>query len=261
VEGQGASLRAQPKIAIALLLLAACSTLPAQQPVSAPLRDAYRASRASKLMDDFGELSRYRDDDAKLGPAKPGEKRVVFLGDSITDGWKLDQYFPGKGYINRGISGQTTSQMLLRFRQDVINLKPKVVVVLAGTNDIAGNTGPISLEDIESNYAGLAELAKAHGIQVVFSSILPVHNYADTPKAKEFYSTRSMDSIRKLNEWLKGYCAQNRLVYLDYFSAVVDDKGMLRRELANDGLHPNDAGYKIMVPLAQKAIEQALSRK
>jgi lysophospholipase L1-like esterase len=207
-------------------------------------------------MDDFGELARYRDANAKLSAPAKGDQRVVFFGDSITDGWKLAQYFPDKTYVNRGISGQTTSQMLVRFRQDVIALKPSAVVILAGTNDIAGNTGPISLEDIEANYANLAELAKAHNIKVVLSSILPVHNY--TPESQDFFATRSADSIRKLNLWMKEYCARNGCVYLDYFSATVDDKGMLRRDLADDGLHPNDAGYKIMTALAEQAIQKAL---
>jgi lysophospholipase L1-like esterase len=207
-------------------------------------------------MDDFGELARYRDANAKLSAPAKGDQRVVFLGDSITDGWKLAQYFPDKTYVNRGISGQTTSQMLVRFRQDVIALKPSAVVILAGTNDIAGNTGPISLEDIEANYANLTELAKAHNIKVVLSSILPVHNY--TPESQDFFATRSADSIRKLNLWMKEYCARNGCVYLDYFSATVDDKGMLRRDLADDGLHPNDAGYKIMTALAEQAIQKAL---
>jgi lysophospholipase L1-like esterase len=207
-------------------------------------------------MDDFGELARYRDANAKLSAPAKGDQRVVFFGDSITDGWKLAQYFPDKTYVNRGISGQTTSQMLVRFRQDVIALKPSAVVILAGTNDIAGNTGPISLEDIEANYANLAELAKAHNIKVVLSSILPVHNY--TPESQDFFATRSADSIRKLNLWMKEYCARNGCVYLDYFSATVDDKGMLRRGLADDGLHPNDAGYKIMTALAEQAIQKAL---
>src|SRR5882757_7322834 len=140
-------------------------------------REAWRATRATMLRDDFGELARYRDANAQLKLPSEGEKRVVFLGDSITDGWPLEKYFPGKAYINRGIGGQTTPQMLIRFREDVINLQPAVVVILAGTNDIAGNTGPTSREEIEANYTSLAELAKVHGIRVVFSSILPVHNY------------------------------------------------------------------------------------
>ena len=206
--------------------------------------------------DDFGQLARYRDADAKLGPPAAGENRVVFFGDSITDIWKLEDYFPGKPYVNRGIGGQTTPQMLVRFRQDVINLQPKVVVILAGTNDIAGNTGPMLNEDIEANFASFAELAKVHNIHVVYASILPVHNY--TERAKDFFAQRSQARILALNGWLKDYCAKNNILYLDYFSALVDEKGMLKKDLADDGLHPNAAGYKIMAPLAEAAIQKAL---
>jgi len=219
--------------------------------------DKYRASRIAVYTDDFGQLARYRDANAALKPPAPGENRVVFFGDSITDIWPIADSFPGKPYVNRGIGGQTTSQMLVRFRQDVINLQPKVVVILAGTNDIAGNSGPISNQDIQANLASLADLARANKIAVIFSSILPVHNY--TPQSQDFYAQRPMDRILALNRWLKDYCAANQVVYLDYFSAVVDDKGLLKRDLADDGLHPNKAGYAIMAPLAQKAIEKALA--
>jgi len=223
-----------------------------------PNLDRYRSSRVAVYTDDFGERARYRAANAALKPPAPGETRVVFLGDSITDGWHLDEFFTGKPYINRGISGQTTSQMLVRFRQDVIDLQPKVVVILAGTNDIAGNTGAISNEDIEGNFASFAELARSHGIRVVFSSILPVSNY--TPRSQEFFASRPADRILALNRWLREYSDAQRLVYLDYFSAVVDDQGMLRRDLAEDGLHPNKKGYDLMVPLAEKAIAAALTR-
>ena len=207
-------------------------------------------------MNDFGELERYRAANAALPPPASGENRVVFFGDSITDIWHLDESFPGKPYVNRGIGGQTTSQMLVRFRQDVINLQAKVVVILAGTNDIAGNSGPISNENIEANLTSIAELARANGVKVVFSSVLPVHNY--TPQAQDFFAQRPMERILALNKWLKDYCEKNDLVYLDYFGAVVDDKGMLKRDLADDGLHPNKAGFAIMAPLAEKAIEKEL---
>jgi len=221
--------------------------------------DQYRASRIAVFTDDYGQLARYREANRALAPPAAGENRVVFFGDSITDIWHLDQYFLGKPYINRGIGGQTTPQMLVRFRQDVIDLDPKVVVVLAGTNDIAGNTGPMRNEDIEANYASMAELAGAHHIRVAFSSVLPVHNY--TERSKDFFAQRSPARILELNSWLKDYCARNNIVYLDYFSALVDDKGLLKKELADDGLHPNDAGYKIMAPLAEKAIEKAMATK
>jgi lysophospholipase L1-like esterase len=224
-----------------------------------PGLDQYRASRIAMFTDDYGQLARYREANEKLGAPAAGENRVVFFGDSITDIWHLDQYFPGKPYINRGIGGQTTPQMLVRFRQDVVDLHPKVVVILAGTNDIAGNTGPISNSDIEANFASMAELARVHGIRVVYSSLLPVHNY--TEKSKDFFAQRPMSRILALNTWLKDYCAQNSVVYLDYFPHMVDEKGLLRKDLADDGLHPNDAGYKIMVPLAEEAIAKALANK
>jgi lysophospholipase L1-like esterase len=172
--------------------------------------------------------------------------------------WKLDEYFPGKPYINRGISGQTTPQMLVRFRQDAIDLQPKVIVILAGTNDIAGNTGPTRPEDIEVNYASMAELARAHDIHVVFSSVLPVHNY--TPRSQDLFAQRPLEKILELNRWLKAYCATNHYVYLDYFSAMVNEQGLLKRDLADDGLHPNVTGYKVMAPLAEGAIEKALAQ-
>lgn len=235
----------------------------AQQPTpdaqSKPLSnlERYRQSKIPIFMNDYGQLARYRDANAALKPPAPGENRIVFFGDSITDGWKLADYFPGKPYVNRGISGQTTPQMLVRFREDVIDLQPKAVVILAGTNDIAGNTGPMSLEDIEANYASLAELADPHHIRVVFSSVLPVNNYM--PQSQEFFADRSPAKILELNRWLKNYCGARGCVYLDYFNAMVDDKGLLKKDLADDGLHPNPAGYKVMAPLAESAISQALS--
>jgi lysophospholipase L1-like esterase len=219
--------------------------------------DQYRASRIAIYTDDFGQLARYREANAALAPPAVGESRVIFLGDSITDYWKLPDYFPGKPYINRGIDGQTTPEMLVRFRQDVIDLHPKAVVVLAGTNDIAGVTGRTPNEDIEANYASMAELARLHRIRVVFASVLPVHNY--THDAEESFALRPRDRILALNKWLKNYCAKNGFVYLDYFSAVVDERGMLKRALADDGLHPTDAGYKIMASLAEQAIHKAVA--
>lgn len=251
-------------VVLAIILLASILPTFAQQSAPTPSvpatgfsgLDQYRASRIAMFTDDFGQLSRYREANAALPP--PGDdNRVVFFGDSITDIWKLADYFPGKPYINRGIGGQTTPQMLVRFRQDVINLHPKVVIVLAGTNDIAGNTGPMRNEDIEANYATMAELAEVHGIHMVFASVLPVHNY--TEKSKDLFAQRSPTRILALNEWLKDYCTRNDLVYLDYFNTVVDDKGMLKKDLAEDGLHPNAAGYKIMAPLAEAAIVKAIT--
>jgi lysophospholipase L1-like esterase len=256
---------------VLVLFLVACtfaqqSTPPAQPAIPSTGfagLDQYRARRIAVFFDDFGQLGRYRDANAALKPPAPGENRVVFFGDSITDIWHLDEYFPSKPYINRGIGGQTTPQMLVRFRQDVIDLHPKVVVVLAGTNDIAGNTGPMRLEDIEADYASLAELARAHDVKVIYASVLPVHNY--TEKSKDFFAQRSPEKILELNRWLKNYCVRSstgemkNCAYLDYFSAMVDDKGLMKKELADDGLHPNAAGFKIMAPLAEAAIEKALA--
>jgi lysophospholipase L1-like esterase len=247
---------------VLFLALSACAqTAPPAQPGIPPTGfaglDQYRASRIAVFTDDYGQLARYRGANAALKAPAPGENRVVFFGDSITDIWHIDEYFAGKPYLNRGIGGQTTPQMLVRFRQDVIELEPRVVIILAGTNDIAGNTGPMRNQDVEANLSSMAELARVNGIRVVFSSILPVHNY--TEKAKDFFAQRPPARILELNAWLKDYCARHGVMYLDYFSALVDDKGMLRRELADDGLHPNAAGYKIMAPLAEAAIEKALA--
>ena len=263
-------LRLYRLIALMFTLLLAAAAPAQQSPATAQQQpaipttgfaglDEYRARRIAVFTDDFGQLARYRDANAALKPPAPGENRVVFFGDSITDIWKLEEYFPGKPYLNRGIGGQTTPQMLVRFRQDVIDLHPRVVVILAGTNDIAGNTGPMRLEDIEADYASLAELARANHIAVVFSSVLPIHNY--TPKSQDFFAQRSPEKILALNHWLQEYCAASGVVYLDYFSPMVDEKGLLKRELADDGLHPNVTGYKIMAPLAEAAIGKALASK
>jgi lysophospholipase L1-like esterase len=232
--------------------------VPAMPPTGFPGLDQYRASRIAMFTDDYGQLARYREANAALKPPSPGETRVVFFGDSITDIWHIEEYFPGKPYINRGIGGQTTPQMLVRFRQDVIDLQPKVVIILAGTNDIAGNTGPMRLEDIEANYASFAELARINNIKVIYSSVLPVHNY--TERSKDFFAQRPPEKILALNRWLKDYCAtaSNGCVYLDYFSSMVDDKRLMKKDLADDGLHPNATGYKIMAPLSEAAIEKAL---
>jgi lysophospholipase L1-like esterase len=251
----------------ALSALAASAVLScgaAARPESAPPTSAaarhleeWRRGRTDVYMNDFAELSHFRAANAALPPPAAGESRVVFLGDSITRAWALESDFPGKPYVNRGIDGQTTSQLLLRLREDVIDLGARAVVVLAGTNDIAGNTGPISLQEIEENFEGMAELARAHGVRVVFSSILPVHNY--TPGSQENFDLRPPEKIVALNRALERYCRANGVVYLDYFSAMVDDHGLMRKELADKGLHPNAAGYAVMVPLAAKAIEQALA--
>jgi acyl-CoA thioesterase-1 len=221
--------------------------------------DNYRASRIAMFTNDFGQLGRYRSANDTLAKGAQAKGRVVFFGDSITDIWKLDNYFAGRAYVNRGISGQTTPQMLVRFRQDVIDLSPKSVVILAGTNDIAGNTGPMRNEDIVANLATMADLATSHRIAAVVASILPVHNY--TPRSQDFFAQRSVQRILDVNRLLKDYCTKNRIVYLDYFSAMVDEKGLLRGDLAEDGLHPNDAGFKIMASLAEAAIAKATAAR
>jgi len=224
-----------------------------------------RISRMDSTLKDWPNLARYREANAKLTPPAKGEHRVVFMGDSITDAWpqpRFGAFFTGKPYIGRGISGQTTPQMLVRFRPDVIALQAKVVVILAGTNDIAGNTGPMSLEEIEANLASMSELARANRIKVVLASVLPIydggHNGEGKPVAMS--DRRPPEKILALNEWVKKYCAQNKFVYLDYFSAMVDEKGFLKRDLSEDGLHPNKAGYAVMAPLAEKAIQSALKK-
>lgn len=211
--------------------------------------------RAQDKLNDWPNLARYRDANAQVSPPAANEQRVVFMGDSITDGWGRGRgkFFPDKPYINRGISGQTTPQMLIRFRPDVIDLKPQVVVILAGTNDIAGNTGPTTLEAIEGNLMTMAELAKTHNIRVVLASLLPVCDYI-----KPQTNRRPPEKIIAVNTWMKDYAQKNGMVYLDYYSATLDDKQMFKQDLTYDGLHPNDAGYEVMGPLAEKAIAAAL---
>jgi lysophospholipase L1-like esterase len=207
---------------------------------------------------DWANLARYRDANRSLPPSEPA--RVVFMGDSITDAWpqRVPEFFAGKAYVGRGISGQTTPQMLGRFRRDVIDLKPRVVVILAGTNDIAGNTGAMTDDDIQGNLASMAQLAKANGISVVLASITPVSAYHTTPTGVPQTSSRPMTRIRAINAWIKEYAAKNGHIYLDYFSAMVDDKDLLREDLSADDLHPNAAGYAVMGPLAQQAVAAAL---
>ncbi len=212
---------------------------------------------------DWAQLARYRDLNGELGAPAAGEKRVVFMGDSITDNWQQQErfgtFFANTSYVDRGISGQTTPQMLIRFKPDVIDLKPKVVVMLAGTNDIAGNTGPMTNEEIEGNLASMSDLAKAHDIRVVLASVTPVSNYHVTSSTDVPQTTRRpMARIHALNDWIKAYAAEHDYVYLDYFSAMTDDTGLLRAELSADDLHPNAKGYAIMGPLADAAIAKAV---
>jgi len=194
---------------------------------------------------------------AELPPPLPDEKRVVFMGNSITEMWAkhFASLFPGKLYINRGIGGQTTPQMLVRFKQDVVALKPKVVVILAGTNDIAGNTGPATLEMIENNIASMAEIAKANGIRVVLASVLPVYSYSWRPEIQN-----PADTIIALNAWMREYAGSHGEVYLDLHSAMKDERNGMRKEITTDGVHVNEAGYRLMAPLTEAAIEQALKK-
>ena len=205
---------------------------------------------------DFANLARYQADNARIGAPARGERRVVFMGNSITEGWVpfFPAMFPGKPYIGRGISGQTTPQMLLRFRQDVIALKPVAVVILAGTNDIAGNTGPSTLEMIEDNIASMAELASANGIRVVLCSVLPVFDYRWKP------GLEPAPKIVALNRWIKQYAASHRHTYVDYHTPMADARQGLRAEYGSDGVHPNEAGYRVMAPLVEAGIRKALGR-
>ncbi|HSN47941.1 MAG TPA: SGNH/GDSL hydrolase family protein [Flavobacterium sp.] len=204
---------------------------------------------------DWANLNKYQNENAALKPLEPGQKRIVFMGDSITEGWPFLEFFAGKPYVNRGISGQTTPQMLIRFRPDVIALKPEVVVLLAGINDIAGNTGPSTLEMITDNIFSMAELAKANRIKVILCSVLP---------ALDFDWKKGMNPAEKvvtLNKMIKKYADANGILYLDYYSAVVNDQKGLKAEYSGDGVHPNKKGYEVMAPLVEKAIKKTLSRK
>ena len=214
----------------------------------------FSAQGLADQLQDWNQLGRYHADNEKLKAQGPVAGRVVFLGDSITDGWKLQQSFPGKPYVNRGISGQTTPQMLVRMFPDVIKLQPAAMILLAGTNDVARNTGPATLAQIADNVQAITELAQAHGIKVILSSVLPVSDYT----ARKQIDKRPPADILKLNEWLRAYAAKANATYADYFQAVVDDKGMLRDGISGDGLHPNAQGYEVMAPVAEAAIRSAL---
>ncbi len=205
---------------------------------------------------DWPNLKRYQEENAKLGLSSANEHRVVFMGNSITEGWKEKDsaFFESHSYIDRGISGQTTPQMLLRFRQDVIDLKPAVVLILAGTNDIAGNTGPSTLKMIEDNIASMAELAHANNIAVILCSVLPAYDYPWHP------GLEPAEKIVTLNKWIKEYAATHHCLYLDYFTSLTDEKHGMKKEYSSDGVHPNFAGYKIMEPIAVKMIDTALRK-
>jgi len=207
--------------------------------------------------EDWANLDHYKDANVKLGLAAANEKRIVFLGNSITDMWiiRSPEFFVGKPYIDRGIGGQTTPQMLVRFRTDVINLKPKVVVIMGGINDIAGNSGPSTLEMIEDNLSSMSELAKSSGIKVILSSVLPASKFPWNPDIEP------ADKIVELNKWIKQYADKNKIIYVDYYSSMVNEQKGMKQELTKDGVHPNNAGYKIMEALVEKAINTALTQK
>ena len=236
---------------------------PTEQPAATEQLTPYQKSQLEWAFNDWPGLSRYRDADEELAPPAVGEVRVVFMGDSITEGWGMKatatspgrgEFFPGKPYINRGISGQTTPQMLVRFRQDVIALKPKVVVLLAGTNDIAENTGKETLEEIGNNIASMSDLARANGIRVVLCSVLPASDFHWHP------GLEPAPKIRALNAWIREYATKNGLVYVDYYSPMANVEGGLKTELSPDGVHPNKDGYDLMGPLAEAGIAEALKK-
>jgi lysophospholipase L1-like esterase len=226
---------------------------PSESTIIAPSQ----VERMRKQLADWPDLDRYRAEDEALPAPSSGEKRVVFLGDSITDRWgrKVGTFFPGKPYINRGISGQTTPQMLIRFQQDVVHLHPAVVVLLAGTNDIARNTGPSSPAMVEDNISSIVSIAKQDGIRVVLASITPAAHYHWRP------DVNGAADILEVNRWLKSFCEKNNLVYLDYYSAMADDSGAMKPGLSSDEVHPTVQGYELMAPLAEAAIQKALQMR
>lgn len=247
---------------LVLFLTLVCGHTYAQQQPDAKTKaqqDSINFANFHKMIEDgihndWPFVKRFEADNEKLGAPKPGEKRVVFMGNSITENWiNMDPgYFKEHGYINRGIGGQTTPQMLVRFREDVVNLKPDVVVILAGINDIAQNTGPIKLEDTFGNLVSMAQLSIANHIKVIFSSILPAHAISWHP------GIDPKPQIKQLNAMLKDYAYKNNVFYIDYYGAMVAPDGGIQKKLAMEGLHPNLAGYKVMEPSGQKVISKAL---
>jgi acyl-CoA thioesterase I len=242
---------------VCALLPAAAAFAQLADPHNPPRANCCLAASAQTLaegLQDWNQLGRYHADDEALLAEPADPHRVVFLGDSITDIWKLGQFFPGKPYINRGISGQTTQQMLVRLYPDVLDLKPAAMILLAGTNDIARNTGPETLQMIAENIQAIAELARLHGIKVVLCSLTPVSDYTRRKQTTQ----RPPADILKLNAWLRDYAAKEGTGFADYYSALVDERGMLKEGFSDDGLHPNAKGYQLLAPVAEAAIEQAL---
>jgi lysophospholipase L1-like esterase len=205
---------------------------------------------------DWANLAKYQEDNRKIGLPAAGETRVVFMGNSITEGWimNMPEFFKENNYVDRGISGQTTPQMLIRFHPDVVDLKPAVVVILAGINDIAGNTGPSTQKMIENNLAAMVEIAKANGIRVVLSSVLPAYDFPWKP------GMQPAEKVVALNIWIKNYAQIHDCVYVDYFTPMADERNGLKAEYSVDGVHPTLAGFQVMAPLVKQAIQQALQK-
>jgi lysophospholipase L1-like esterase len=205
---------------------------------------------------DWANLKRFDMQNAELGMPEAAEQRVVFMGNSITEGWLSirPEFFAGKPYVNRGIGGQTTPQMLVRFRQDVIDLQPAVVVILAGINDIAGNTGPSTIDMITDNIFSMAELATANNIAVVLCAVLPAADFSWNP------GLQPTEKVIELNKRLKSYATKHSLGYVDYFTPMANNANGLKTELGEDGVHPNAAGYAIMEPLVEEALVEVLSK-
>jgi lysophospholipase L1-like esterase len=223
-----------------------------------PRLETYRQNAARNMIVDFAQQYVYAAANRALPPPARGERRVVFLGDSITDSWNLEASFPARPYVNRGISGQVTPQMLVRFHADVVALKPAAVVILAGVNDTAGVIQTQTDDEITANYEAMAELAEAHGIKPIFTKILPVNRYDHARKVID--DSRDPAHLQQLNAWLAAFCARRGYVLIDYGPALSGPDGQLREDYSRDGLHPNAAGYAVMAPIAQKAIEAALGR-
>ncbi|MDR3762967.1 MAG: SGNH/GDSL hydrolase family protein [Acidobacteriota bacterium] len=264
------TLRLAARISLALLLLvifcgvALAQEKPAEPCKPEPPKSSWEVEHERLLHEDWPELGRFRAANAALPAPAASERRVVFMGDSITEGWRytidpngpeFGAFFKGKPYLNRGISGQTTGQMLLRFHDDVIALNPAAVVILAGTNDLAGNTGEIPLEDIESNIATMCELAHLHGIRVLLVSVLPAGDYPWRP------GREPAAKIVALNGWLLGYAHSNGYAFADVHTSMAAPDLSLKKEFSEDGVHPNSQGYALMEKLLQTAIDQVLARK
>jgi len=272
----------------ALLFFAMLISIPAQcqlvEQFNPPQSNCCLAMTARSLADqllDWNQLGRYHAENQELKKQPFDPKRVLFMGDSITDFWKLAEYFPGKPYVNRGISGQTTPQMLVRMYPDVIDLKPAAVVILAGINDVSQNTGPATAEMVKQNIMAMTALAQHHGIQVILCSVLPVSDYGylklkrdqggrepvlRTPDGGTFVMRKVSDThppgdILELNAWMKDHAARVKAVYADYFSALVDKDGWLKESYSADGIHPNAEGYKIMAPIVAAAIQSAVGSR